>query len=239
MKNFSDKNLNYGRSQIFKMAPQDNTNNVKILDVGCGLGFDLLSLSKKYKNTELYGIDFFEKKLGKSSKKVVNANIKFCDIENECFPFKDESFDIVLINQVLEHCKNIHHIISEIIRITNIKGSFIIGVPNIAALHNRILLFSGMQPSCIQLDSGHVRGFTSKSLEKFVYKIGSGSVKLNKMRGANFYPFPPLLAEFFAEFMPNFAVSIFLRFDKFKFYDQSYIKNLQKNPFETSYYLST
>ena len=49
MINFSDKNLSYGRSQIFKMAPQDNTNSVKILDVGCGLGFDLLSLSKKYK----------------------------------------------------------------------------------------------------------------------------------------------------------------------------------------------
>lgn len=239
MINFADKNLNYGRSQIFNMAPKNNSETIKILDVGCGLGFDLFSLSKKYKNCELFGIDFFEKKLDKSTKKVVNAQIKFCDIENNCFPYADESFDVVLINQVLEHCKNIHHIVSEIIRVTKIKGSFIIGVPNMAALHNRVLLTFGIQPSCIQLDSGHVRGFTSESLNRFVNKIGSGSVELHKIKGANFYPFPPLLANLFAKLLPNFAVSIFLRFDKKNFYDRSHIKNLQNNPFETSYYLST
>lgn len=62
------------------------------------------------------------------------------NIERDPLPFADESVDIFMANQVLEHCKEIFWIFSEVSRCLKPGGCFIIGVPNLAALHNRLLL---------------------------------------------------------------------------------------------------
>ena len=56
--------------------------------------------------------------------------------ERDVLPYKDEMFDLVICNQVLEHLKNYRKVIDDIIRVTRKGGYMIFGIPNLAHLIN-------------------------------------------------------------------------------------------------------
>jgi predicted SAM-dependent methyltransferase len=82
------------------------------------------------------------------------------DIERERFPFDDECMDVIIINQVMEHVKEVFWILHKVSRILKTRGHFIVGVPNLAFYVQRLLLLIGEQHSCIKNYSAHVRGYT-------------------------------------------------------------------------------
>ena len=65
-----------------------------------------------------------------------------------------------MANQILEHTKEIFWILDQVSTVLKEGGHFLLGVPNLASLHNRLLLAFGRQPSPIQNNSAHVRGYT-------------------------------------------------------------------------------
>ena len=84
-------------------------------------------------------------------------------------------------------------------------GKLIIGVPNLASLHNRILLCLGRQPSPIKTHSAHVRGYTKYDLLDFLQSCFPEGYALKDFKGSNFYPFPPVVAKPLAQILPNMA----------------------------------
>jgi len=90
----------------------------------------------------------------------------------------------------------------------------VLGVPNLASLHNRLLLVIGKQPTSIQNSSAHVRGYTKSDILKLLRIYGGYEVIVFK--GSNFYPFPLLLAKPLAKCFPNMAWSIFFLLKKTK-----------------------
>jgi 2-polyprenyl-3-methyl-5-hydroxy-6-metoxy-1,4-benzoquinol methylase len=86
------------------------------------------------------------------------------NLEIDRFPDDDESFDVVVCNQVFEHLKNIYTPISEVHRVLKPSGYLILSVPNLAAMHNRVLLGIGRQPSTIRLNGSHVRGLAAREM---------------------------------------------------------------------------
>ena len=72
------------------------------------------------------------------------------DIERNSLPFANEPLQVILSNQTLEHVKEIFWIFHEVSRVLKTNGYLIIAVPNLASLHNRLLLLLGMQPSCLK-----------------------------------------------------------------------------------------
>lgn len=206
--------LNYGRQIIGawtrRYISSLESNDIKVLDIGCGHGFDLENINKNSgKDLKMFGIEIWPEYASKAREKGINVSI--IDIESEKFPFEDNYFDLIVINQVLEHTKEIFYIINEANRILKTGGRLIIGVPNLAALHNRILLCIGKQPACIKLESAHVRGFTKKALISFVEN--RGFTKKN-FSGSNFYPFPKKIATALSKVFPTLAVCIFAEFEK-------------------------
>jgi SAM-dependent methyltransferase len=112
---------------------------------------------------------------------------------NHSFPFDDGSFDIIIANQILEHTIELFWIFHEITRVLKKGGGkLIIGVPNLASLHNRFLLSIGRQPTSIKSASAHIRGFTKPDMVCFVNTCWPGGYKLVKWGGSNFYPFHQL-----------------------------------------------
>ncbi|MFH1905618.1 MAG: class I SAM-dependent methyltransferase [bacterium] len=99
--------------------------NGKLLDVGCGSGFFLKELLKY--GYDAYGIDSYEGILDIISPELCLRvkNNSFLDIK-----FPDESFDIVIIKQVLEHLLNPNDVIKEIHRILKEDGIVYVEVPN-------------------------------------------------------------------------------------------------------------
>jgi SAM-dependent methyltransferase len=91
------------------------------------------------------------------------------DVEAAEFPAPDDRFDVVVWNRDLVTVKNILPALRETRRVLRPGGLLIIAVPNLAALHNRLLLLAGRQPTTLHINNGdHVRGFTIPSMTRFL-----------------------------------------------------------------------
>jgi len=159
------------------------------------------------------------------------------DIERGVFPFANESIDVVVANQILEHTKEIFWIFHEITRVLTVGGKLIIGVPNLASLHNRLLLLIGIQPTSIQNASAHVRGYTKYDLLRFLRNCFPDGYELKGFGGSNFYPFPPIIARPLARIFPNMAWGIFFMFEKQKPYQREFLDFPVTNRLETNFFL--
>lgn len=228
-----DRQLNYGRNHIEAFL-KAVTPFQYVLDVGAGEGKDLLLAKKVVSTSTLHAVEChlpYINSLQKNGIIVYNLNI-----ERELFPFQDGSLDVVILNQVLEHIKEIFWVMHEVSRVLKVGGHLIVGVPNLASLHNRLLLLFGCQPTCLKNSSPHVRGFTKRDFLVFLETIYQGGYRLGMFKGSNFYPFPPLIASVLAEIFPNMAVGIFMLFEKHKPYTGCFMKWLHIQQMETPYY---
>lgn len=108
------------------------------------------------------------------------------------------------------------------------RGGVIVGVPNLAAWHNRLMLLIGIQPPAIATLSCHVRGFTREDIKKTI-EIGSGAtMTIQKLSCAGFYPFPPRVARFLARIFPGLGWSIHLYAVKAKKYTDEFLETAKQ-----------
>ena len=206
-----------------------------ILDVGAGGGGDLLCARSYNPSCELHAIEVYppyQQTLERSG-----IIVHPVDIERERFPFPNESVDVVIANQVLEHLKEIFWVFHEATRVLQVGGYFIIGVPNLASLHNRFLLALAKQPTCLQNHSAHVRGYTKSDMLAFLRTCFPDGYRLKRFGGGNFYPFPPFLAKPLAVLLPNMAWGIFLMLQKERSYENEFIRYPATQQLETNFYL--
>jgi len=131
---------------------------VKLLDVGGGMGVNVMSL-KKFGGFETYLIDRFTEyepqyknimgthNEGLSLMEALGVQVKRRDFVSDGLNYVDESFDIVTCIEVIEHipgsCRNLLH---EILRVLRPGGFILLGCPNIANLRYRISLLFGKSP---------------------------------------------------------------------------------------------
>jgi SAM-dependent methyltransferase len=158
------------------------------------------------------------------------------NIETQSLPIATGSIDLIMANQVLEHTKEIFWIFHEVTRSLKIGGHFLFGVPNVASLHNRLLLLFGVQPSQHKLCSAHVRPFSKNDTLKFVDACFPGGYRLTAFGGAQFYPFPPRLARPLASMFPTAAFSIFFLLRKQKQYTDEFAVYPARAKLETNFW---
>ncbi len=217
--------LNYGRSIIADWGANHAIGRLaegetRVLDLGCGHGTDLLNIRKdvvsrlshygSLSELGLYGIENYPPYVEECRREGIQ--VESLDVEHDPLPWKDGTFDVVVANQVLEHTKEIYWIVAEVVRVLKPGGIFLVGVPNLASLHNRLLLLFGQQPTAIQTHSAHVRGFTRRDFHRFA-ELG-GYLKPAGVKGSNFYPFPPLLSRPLAALFPSLAWGAFFRLER-------------------------
>jgi ubiquinone/menaquinone biosynthesis C-methylase UbiE len=230
-----DKTLNYGRHVIKDMTVSIGKVS-SCLDIGAGSGNDLLIVKSLNPECELHAIESYAPNIERLRSH--NILVEHCNFEETKLPYADGSLDYIISNQVFEHTKEIFWIMSEISRTLKVGGHLLIGVPNLASLHNRFLLLMGRQPTCIQNHSAHIRGFTKNDLMHFV-DIFPGGYKLKDYRGSNFYPFSPAIAFPLGNTFPGMAWANFLLFKKEKEYEENYycqfpITQMLETNFKTS-----
>ena len=102
-----------------------------ILDIGCGEGSLLKMLQDK--NNKVFGIEASE--TGQLACREKGIDCISLDISREKFPYPDNSFDIVLCLEVMEHLENPYHCLGEIKRVLKEEGLFITSIPNPKMLH--------------------------------------------------------------------------------------------------------
>jgi SAM-dependent methyltransferase len=145
------------------------------LDVGCGTGANLRILhSAGFK--EIQGLDWSQDAVNYCVAKNLGP-VKQGDICN--LPFADNSIDLILVTDVIEHIDDDHKAMSEISRVLKPGGRVIISVPAFPILW-------GFQ----DIVAHHKRRYRMKSLTNLV--VGSG-LSIRKKFHCNFILFFPIL----------------------------------------------
>ena len=100
---------------------------------------------------------------------ISETDFRAVDVEAAAFPAADGDFDLVIWNRNLVTVKNLGPALREVRRVLRPGGVFVVAVPNLAALHNRLLLLAGRQPTTLHVGNGdHVRGFAARSMTGFL-----------------------------------------------------------------------
>ncbi len=109
-------------SRYMKQNQLDNSNSV--LDLGCGEGH----IGELLFNRIHSGIDITKKDLEKAKERNTYEKLVLADAKK--LPFKDNSFDIVFSNSVIEHIDGIDAVLSEVTRVLKKDGLFIFTAPS-------------------------------------------------------------------------------------------------------------
>jgi SAM-dependent methyltransferase len=157
-----------------------------LLDVGCWDGGFSQRCGEALGAERILGVEVYEGPAAEAERK--GLEIARIDLETERFPWPDASVDVVVCNQVLEHLKNVWLPMTEMHRVLRPGGHAVLSVPNLASLHNRVLLAAGRQPTSIRLFGPHVRGYSFREFRDFV-GLG-GAYEVERAITAGFYPLP-------------------------------------------------
>lgn len=166
-------NLLYNEKIVKMINSTINLNGARILEVGAGSGATSIYLASKGAN--VFALDYSENavELIKKNNKE-NFDIKIILADAFSLPFKDNSFDLVFSQELIEHYKEPELLLLEQKRVTKKGGYVLVDVPqryNLYTLRKKILIklnkwFAGWETS-----------YSIKSLEKLLKNVGLVPVK--------------------------------------------------------------
>ena len=143
----------------------------RVLDLGCGDG-ELLAHLQQHRGCSGYGIE------------IADANVLACarrgvhviqlNLEEGLQLFEDQSFDVVLQLETLQHLRNAEHMLRETARVGRIG---IVSFPNFAHWPNRLSVLRGRMPVTKALpyqwyDTPNIRVGTFADFEVLARKNG-------------------------------------------------------------------
>jgi len=167
--------------QIVGLVPYER----KVLDIGCGRGLLLPFLLKK--ECEVVGIDI----LAPGSVDDGFYAYHQLDLERKPhIPYPDESFDVIILADFIEHIKSSDVLLTEVWRTLKPRGIVIISSGNIALWLYRVFLLFGSFPYARKgiLDETHVHLYT---LDSFCQLMRRAEFRILKKKGT---PIPIELA---------------------------------------------
>lgn len=108
-------------AMIQQFAPLDDR---QVLDVGCGLGVYV----QRFRDftPHAFGIDVDQERVTEGARMLPNLQVA----ASENLPFPDNSFDVIVLNEVIEHVVDDARTIAECVRVLRPGGRVVIFAPN-------------------------------------------------------------------------------------------------------------
>jgi SAM-dependent methyltransferase len=103
----------------------------KVLELGCGTGIDINNVYESNKNIGPFASDILPRsvEVGRKISQSFENNINFFVGDTLILPIKDQQFDVVFSQGLVEHFRNPLTVIKEQVRILKNGGCLIINVP--------------------------------------------------------------------------------------------------------------
>ena len=112
----------------------------RVLDLGCRDG----ALTRAYADgNEVVGVDADREALVEAAKLGIETH--WADLDQP-LELPDESFDVVVAGELLEHLRDPQRLVAEVRRVLRPGGTFVASVPNAFRLKNRFRFLLGRKP---------------------------------------------------------------------------------------------
>ncbi len=138
-----------------------------VLDVGAAPGY-LARMIQQLFQYDVYALDrhampFLDFQSYVDAMKRHGVIVKDCDVDKDRFPFLDETFDVVLSTEVVEHLYKPEHALNEINRVMKANGILILSTVNFLRASNRVKVMLG-KPTTFH----GVKEYTLEELKKLL-----------------------------------------------------------------------
>ena len=208
-------------ASILNSIPKSKDCELKVLDVGTGDGC-LGMVVQKIFGYEVTGVDIED--IAEKRVKVITV-----DVENQPIPFREGTFDIVLMSEVLEHLyRRPTFFLNNINKVLKGGGCLILTTPNFLSFYHRILMLRGIIPlyPWIRGDpltdkEPHGHQFKLYTMEEVVSWLEVSGFKVQEkyysdpytasdygipLWQKSFVPFKKLLSKCFPKLKPNMVI---------------------------------
>ena len=111
------------------LARRHGKRGARLLEIGSGLGHLVAQLEDSF---QTFGMDLNHWAVSQSRSVVKASSLGTASAQE--LPFKDASFNVVIIKHIVEHLPNPSRAIAEIGRVTEPGGTLILATPNLASL---------------------------------------------------------------------------------------------------------
>lgn len=134
------------------------TDTTRILEIGSGPAGIVTHIDSDFR----IGIDPLEQFYGRIEKCRSNRdkNVRYLAGKGECLPFLDDSFDLIIIDNILDHCEDIDAVMKEIRRV--LTPGNIIYLRNFTTTQWGFFLADMLE--LFRIDRGHPNHFREKDL---------------------------------------------------------------------------
>ncbi len=197
-----------------------------LLDIGCGGGRFTESISYYYPKVNVFGCDISKTAIEYAAK-FGSGKVKYGEILNNRFPYKDKFFDVCICLDVLEHVPNVSFFLNEVKRVLKKDGKFFLIVPCEGQKLTYTWFFSKMRigQNLTRRYFGHIHPeFTHKGVILLLRKLGF-EIKEIAYSEHVFYQFVHLIIFF----LPKIFLELFFGNKKADEYSNSGLITSPKN----------
>jgi glycosyltransferase involved in cell wall biosynthesis/SAM-dependent methyltransferase len=190
----NEADMAFRRRALTLLNYLDLRDGESVLDCGCGMGV-YIKMMRRLRDVNIVGVDGDVGRLEWAEREGVDARLSRVDIHK--LPFADNSFDKVLMSEVLEHLSDDRKAMREVFRVLRPGGRLALSVPhaNFPVLWdpiNKAIEALGLrpirQPGLITgLWSNHWRLYTPDQLHDV---IGSAGFEIEALEEQTHYSFP-------------------------------------------------
>lgn len=161
----------YSRKELIAMISEPKESRIRVLEVGCGCGATLAHIAYEWPDAKVSGIEIQDDiaKIGANYLDIRQGNIETMQI-----PYEKDTFDYIILADVLEHLHDPERILQKLLPYLKEDGSILCSVPNILNRH----VISGLLRGKLEyqdagiLDRTHLRFFTMDSIVRVFERCG-------------------------------------------------------------------
>jgi ubiquinone/menaquinone biosynthesis C-methylase UbiE len=189
-------------------------NTMIFVDLGCGDSQTTMKYLLDMPKPKIFVVDICNK-IDKENRKELNLILSDLDLS---IPLKDNSVDVIVCNQTIEHLKNLEKFFVDLKRVLKPGGFAVISTVNLSSLHSIIMLCLTIYPTMLtpfrvylgnflygQPGVGHNWGFNRAILKDIAKYFG---FELIKIWGEGYYFVPGMISRLFSKIFPYWAVYI-------------------------------
>jgi SAM-dependent methyltransferase len=144
-----------------------------VVEIGIG---PICVLAKELKNAKVIGVDLNNSHMDLCQR--FGIDLRVCNLETTLLPLEDESADIVLLLETVEHlCMYPNDLFGNIFKKLRKGGLLVVSTVNFLRLSNRIRVIFGKNPLTsyferTEIGENHIREFLSEEMSYYFKKSG-------------------------------------------------------------------